>query len=56
MKAVTRQSSNAASSADQQCIKLESLDHFALEKIDLEYNKLSHLVIQTVEKLLKNLH
>ena len=37
-------------------IKFESLDHFSVEKIDLEYNKLSFLVIQTVEKLIKNLH
>ena len=26
-------------------IKFESLDHFNIEKIDLEYNKLSFLVI-----------
>ena len=44
------------SSSKQSIIKFESLDHFAIEKIDLEYNKLSFLVIQTVEKLLKNLH
>ena len=36
-------------------LRFESLDHFVLEKIDLEYNKLSHLVVQTVDKLLKNL-
>ena len=35
--------------------KFDSLDHFSLKKIDLEYNKLSYLVIQTVDKLLKNL-
>lgn len=35
--------------------KFDSLDHFSLKKIDVEYNKLSYLVIQTVEKLLKNL-
>ena len=37
-------------------IRFESLDHFAVEQIDLEYNKLSYLVIQTVEKLVKNLN
>jgi len=36
-------------------MKFESLDHFAIEKIELQYNKISFLVIQTVEKLIKNL-
>lgn len=46
----------APTNSQQSLIKFESLDHFALEKIDLQYNKISFLVIQTVEKLLKNLH
>ena len=36
-------------------IKFTSMNHFSLRRIDLSYNKLSHLVIQTVERLLKNL-
>ena len=31
-------------------IKFESLDHFAIEKIELEYNKISMLVIRAVEQ------
>ena len=52
MKAVTKKSA----SGTPQMIRFESLDHFNIEQIDLEYNKLSFLVIQTVEKLLKDLH
>ena len=48
-----------SSSPDQptdQILRFESLDHFAIEKIDLEYNKISTLVIRAVEQQLKNLH
>ena len=45
----------AVSKSNGKLNKFDSLDHFSLKRIDLEYNKLSHLVIQTVEKLLSNL-
>lgn len=55
MKAVAKSTSKGDGN-NQALIKFESLDHFALESIDLQYNKISFLVIQTVEKLIKNLH
>ena len=35
----------AVSKSNGKLEKFDSLDHFSLKKIDLEYNKLSHLVI-----------
>ena len=47
MKAVV--GSSAPDQPPDRVIKFESLDHFAVEKIDLEYNKISMLVIRAVE-------
>lgn len=41
--------SSAPDQPADEVIKFESLDHFAIEKIDLEYNKISMLVIRAVE-------
>ena len=48
--------SSAPDQPADQVLRFESLDHFAIEKIDLEYNKISMLVVRAVEQQLKNLH
>ena len=56
-KSVPNANNSAAGATSQSdMIRFESLDHFAVEQIDLEYNKLSYLVLQTVDKLVKNLN
>ena len=55
-KSVPNANNAAGSTSQSDMIRFESLDHFAVEQIDLEYNKLSYLVLQTVDKLVKNLN
>ena len=38
------------SGPQENMMKFDSLDHFMLDKIDLEYNKISILVIRAVEQ------
>ena len=38
-----------SSDNQQTMMKFDSLDHFALDKLDLEYNKISILVVRAVE-------